>query len=60
MAYDAKGKGKVVINVKKMKDPIQYSRRPKTRSISKVHEQENGTVYPVIFYEQKKYEELSE
>ena len=58
--YDSKGKGKLVIDVEKMKDSIQYSRRPHTRSIAKVHEQEKETVHPVIFYEQNKYEKLLE
>ena len=43
----------MVIDLEEMKEPIHYTRRPKTRYVSKVQEQEKETRQPIIVNEQK-------
>lgn len=49
-----------MIEIKEMKEPISFSRRSKTRSITRVKEQEKQTVQPMVFDEHIKFWELLE
>jgi len=58
--YDVKEKGKVMIDTEGMKDPISFSRIPRTRSIARVQQQEKEIMQSQVFYELTKFKEFLE